>query len=98
MKIELECGDVHFEWFDWKPVEIETDKYIGFEIDYRLGSWHVRGVYIENKERKSKELSKCQASFCSLKKFIKSVDKPILEFCNTHNAEDFPEQVKKLLE
>lgn len=98
MFIELICGDVHFEWFDWKPVIIDTDRYIGFELDYRLGSWHVRGIYMEYEQRKSTELSRCQASFLSLKEFIKNVDKPIIEFCNTHNAKDFPEQVKKLLE
>ena len=50
MLIQVCCGDVCFEWFDWKLVEINTDDYGYFSLDYRMGSWHLIGYYKRNEE------------------------------------------------
>ena len=99
MKIELECGDVHFEWFDWKPVEIDTDNFDYFVIHYRLDSWHLIGFKYDKKSKEwnNKELSKCQASFLSLAKFIAIVDKPISKVVNYHNSSGFHQKLYELL-
>ena len=92
MLIQVCCGDVCFEWFDWKLVEINTDDYGYFSLDYRMGSWHLIGYYKINEEKwTSKELSKCQLSYSGAIEFILKTDKPIYSFTNCHNLKDFPE-------
>lgn len=98
MLIQVCCGDVCFEWFDWKPVEINTDDYGYFSLDYRMGSWHLIGYYKINEEKwTSRELSKCQLSYNGAIEFILKTDKPIYSFTNCHNSKDFPEALSKLL-
>ena len=58
MLIQVCCGDVCFEWFDWKTVEINTDDYGYFSLDYRMGSWHLIGYYKRNEENK-KDSDQC---------------------------------------
>ena len=98
----LTCGNVCFDWYEWKDKEIDLDKYLYFELDYRLQSWHVIGFYRENDEWKRKEISDCEASFLSLVDFIIQIDggtfKKIHSISNCHNQSNFFEAVKKLVE
>lgn len=99
MKIKLLCGDVDFEWYKWEDVEIDTDDFDFFVIHYRLGNWHLIGCKYNKQTEKwsNEELSKCQASFLSLAKFIAAVDKPIGKIVNYHNSSYFYQELYELL-
>lgn len=98
----LTCGNVCFDWYEWKDKEIDLDKYLYFELDFRMQSWHVIGFYKQNDEWKREEISDCEASFLSLVDFIVKVDggtfKKIHSISNCHNQDNFFEAVKKLVE
>lgn len=99
MKITITCGEPLFEWYDWKDIEIETDDYGSFQIDYRCSnSWHLIGItYSKDKPPKKKELSLCQISYRSLIEFLANVDKPITSFTNGLNYVGFVQTLNKLL-
>ena len=97
MKLSVTCGDVCFDWFEWNPVEIDTDKYVNFTLDYRMDSWHLIGHYKRGEQWTGKELSKCQLAYNGAIEFILKTDKPICSFRNCHNSKDFPKALSKLL-
>lgn len=99
MKITITCGDILFDWYDWKDIEIETDYYDSFQIDYRCSnSWHLIGItYSKDEPPKKKELSLCQISYRSLIEFLATVDKPITSFTNGLNYDNFVQTLNKLL-
>lgn len=98
MKLYLCCGEPHFEWYEWSDVAIDTDEYNSFSLDYR-GSWHLIGNKYNKEIEKweHKELSKCEASYTSLVKFLAKIDKPISEIHNTHCYTDFTKNALNLL-
>lgn len=99
MKITITCGEPLFEWYDWKDIEIDTEEYGSFQIDYRCSnSWHLIGItYNKDKSPEKKELSLCQISYRSLVQFLSKVDKPVTTFTNGLNYEGFVESLSKLL-
>lgn len=99
MNIIITCGEPLFDWYNWKDIEIETEDYGSFQIDYRCSnSWHLIGItYSPDKPPKKKELSLCQISYSSLIEFLAKVDKPITSFTNGLNYIDFVQTLNKLL-
>lgn len=99
MKITITCGEPLFEWYNWKDVEIETDDYNSFQVDYRYNnSWHLIGITHGNDILpKKKELSLCQISYRSLIEFLAKVDKPIISFNNFLNYYSFLPTLSELL-
>ncbi len=100
MKIKISCGDVCFDWYEWRNVEINTSDFDFFSIEYRLNdSWHLEGVWFDKQAEKfkTKELSKCQISFTSLAEFLCKVDKPIVKFVNLYNSLEFQKKLFRLL-
>lgn len=100
MKIKLNCGYQNFDIFSWQNVEIDTDDYVGFQIDYRCDSWHLIGISTENEDTYYTEISLCQASFRSLVNFIvqlNKIKKPVVMFNNMHHSTDFTDKLYELL-
>ena len=100
MKIKISCCYNSFDIFEWQDVDINTDNYVGFQIDYRCGSWHIIGLSVENDEFYHTELSLCQVSFNSLVNFIvqlNKIKKPVVLFNNMHHSVDFIDKLYELL-
>lgn len=100
--IKATFGSVCFEWYDWKEKEIDIDKYSGFTVEYRLGSWYVLGHYYDKDydKWKTENIGDGEISISSLVPFIidvESRDKYIKAYSNLHCWSGFTDKLCWLL-
>ena len=110
--VKLNCSDYTIDWIRDKEIEIDVDKYVFFEIEYRGGesSWYLIG-HKYNKEKEKWETENFDYHICSIYNvaaFIAKVNNiknkfgekrnRISRFNNLHYTTDFYEELKKLLE
>lgn len=110
--VKLNCSDYTTDWYRDKEIEIDVEKYIFFEVEYRGGTaaWYLRGHrYIEDKGKWLTDVfdyHMCEIE--EIAKFIAKVNKikdkngftrnRISRFNNLHYSNDFYEKLRELLE
>lgn len=58
--VKLKCADYSIDWVLDKEIEIDVDKYIFFEIEYRgESSWHLIGHKYNEKTNKWERTEFC---------------------------------------
>lgn len=78
--VKLKCSEFTLDWYRDKEIEIDVDKYVFFEVEYRGGNaaWYLQGHrYIKKTE-----------------KWV--VDDFDYHMCNTHEMADFIAKVNKI--
>ena len=103
--VKVRCFHFWSDWTDINKIEIDLEKYVFFEIDYR-GSWHIKGHKCdENYKWTVEELSDHGVvSALDLAEFIVSANTynpyqrcKVSRFNNLHYYGGFYEELQKLL-
>lgn len=110
-KEKLKCADYTIEGVMDKEIEIDVDKYVFFEVEYREeSSWHLFGYSFIQETGKWQKTEFCY-SICSIYNmayFIAKVNNipdengmlrnRVSKFNNAHYNIDFYQELKKLFE
>ena len=110
--VKLECSKFTLDWYIDKEIEIDVDKYVFFEVEYRGGdaAWYLQGHrYIENTQKwivddfdyhmcRTYEMAKFIAKVNKIKSEQGFVRNRISRFNNLHYSTDFYEKLSKLIE
>ena len=110
--VKLECSKFTLDWYIDKEIEIDVDKYVFFEVEYRGGdvAWYLQGHrYIENTQKwvvddfdyhmcRTYEMAKFIAKVNKLYSEQGFVRNRVSRFNNLHYSTDFNEKLSNLLE
>ena len=110
--VKLECSKFTLDWYIDKEIEIDVDKYVFFEVEYRGGdaAWYLQGHrYIENTQKwivddfdyhmcRTYEMAIFIAKVNKLKSEQGFVRIRVCRFNNLHYSTDFYEKLSNLLE
>lgn len=110
--VKLECSEFTIDWYRDKEIEINIDKYVFFEVEYRGGdaAWYLQGHrYIEDTGKwvvddfdyhmcKTYEMAKFISKANKIKDRSGFVRNRISRFNNLHYSTDFYEKLSNLLE
>ena len=109
--IELECTDFTTDWYRDKKIQIDIDKYVFFEVEYRGGdcaSWYLIGHRYDKDTDKwiTEDFDYHMCNTHKMAKFIAKVNNikdkngftrnRVSRFNNLHYAEDFYEKLNNL--
>jgi hypothetical protein len=84
--ITISCYETYIDWAEWVPVNIDTSKIHGFQLDYRGGGeWF---VIVHPKDGKPYEVKK-GISRSSVHDLFRNPKAKILQVCNYHQSADF---------
>lgn len=107
--VKLKCADYTTDWVLDKEVEIDIDKYIFFEVEYRgENSWHLIGHQYNEETRKwqNVEFSYHVCTIYAMAKFIAKANaiprnnlqvNRVSRFNNLHYSCSFYKELNKLL-
>lgn len=107
--LKLKTWRYEIDWSYEYEVEIDIDEYVGFTVDFRLGSWHLIGHKCsDNYKWTEHELSYHWVAFADMVNFIVKAnavkDKNgftrcrIFKFKNLHYSNNFYKELARLLE
>lgn len=110
--VKLKCSKFTLDWYIDKEIEIDVDKYVFFEVEYRGGdaAWYLQGHrYIEDTKKwvvddfdyhmcRTYEIAKFIAKVNKIKNEDGFVRNRISRFNNLHYSTDFYEKLSNLLE
>ena len=104
--LEVECFRYTSDWIDYPIVKIDLDKFVFFEMDFRLddGIWYIIGHKVDDNNKWSiEELSEHGCYFRNAAKFIYEANKHsergimVSRFNSLHYSEKFYRNLKSLL-
>ncbi len=110
--IKLECSEFTTDWYRDKKIEIDVDKYVFFEVEYRGGdsAWYLQGHrYIESTKKwvvddfdynmcRTYEMAKFIAKVNKIKDKNGFIRNRVSRFNNLHYSTDFYEKLSVLFE
>jgi len=105
MKLNLECIRQTIDWVEYPIVEIDVDKYVFFQLDYRgdRGIWYLIGHKCDDNHKwTTDELSVHGCYFKNICNFIKEVNKckgrnMVSRFNNLHYSNGYYDELNRLL-
>lgn len=110
--VKLECSEYTLDWYRDKEIEIDVDKYVFFEVEYRGGdaAWYLQGHrYIESTKKwvvddfdyhmcRTYEIAKFIAKANKIKDKNGFARNRVSRFNNLHYSSDFYKKLSDLLD
>lgn len=102
--MKLECIRHTTDWVEYPVVDIDIDKYVFFQLDYRgdKGIWYLIGYKCDNNKWITDELSVHGCYFKNICNFIKQVNElkgrnMVSRFNNLHYSDTYYAELSRLL-